>query len=172
MEAIEIGRFEAMVLPHLNSAFSLACYLLRNEDDAQDVTQEALLRALRHFGSFRGEQPRAWLLAIVRNTCHTWRRSQRTDSATTEFDEEVHSDAQDDEHPETALIRSADRERVHRALNELPLEFREVIVLRELHDLSYREIAEIIGAPAGTVMSRLSRARQRLVRVLGTREEA
>ncbi len=168
MRPAELARFEALVLPHLDAAYTLARYLLRNEHDAQDVAQEAYLRALKYFDGFRGGDARAWLMAIVRNTCHTWYRHRSADSRAVEFDEELHSEAVGDEHPEAALLRAADREAVRRAVDALPLEFREVIILRELQGFSYQEIAEIAAIPVGTVMSRLSRARQRLERALGS----
>jgi RNA polymerase sigma factor (sigma-70 family) len=169
LEPTQLARFEALVLPHLNAAYSLAHYLLRDDEDAQDATHDAVLRALRHFGGFRGEDARAWLLAIVRNTCHTWYRRRRADDKAIAFDEELHSEAGAEEHPEAAMLRAADRETVGRALEALPAEFREVIVLRELQGLSYREIAEITEVPVGTVMSRLSRARRHLERAVGAR---
>jgi RNA polymerase sigma factor (sigma-70 family) len=164
LEPIELERFEAVVLPHLSAAYRLARYLIRNDADADDVVQEAFLRALKYFGGFRGEadQSRAWLLAIVRNTTHTWQRQHRADASTAEFDETVHSEAIADEHPGSALSRVDSRETLADALDHLPPEFREVIVLREIEGLSYKEISEVVGVPVGTVMSRLSRARKRL----------
>ena len=169
LEPTQQARFEALVLPHLNAAYSLAHYLLGDDDDAQDATHDAFLRALRHFGGFRGEDARAWLLTIVRNACHTWYRRRRAGEKAIAFDEELHGEAGGEEHPEAALLRSVDRDTVSRALDTLPAEFREVIVLRELQGLSYREIAEITEVPVGTVMSRLSRARRHLERAVGTR---
>ena len=173
MEARESARFEAVVLPHLDAAYTLARYLTRNGPDAEDVVQEACLRALRYFEGFRGEEgqsARAWLLAIVRNTASTWRRRGRAEALTTEFDEAQHSDAIADEHPEAALVRRATTESLGRALDQLPAEFREVIVLRELQGLSYKEISDVAGVPVGTVMSRLSRARARLQQALHDEE--
>lgn len=169
MESSDLERFEAVVLPHLDAAYTLARYLTRSDHDAQDVVQDASLRAFRYFGSFRGTESsegRAWLLAIVRNTAYTWQRRQRGDGPTTEFDEERHSEAVAEEHPEAALVAQGERAALHRAIAELPPEFREVIVLRELEGLSYKEIAEVAGVPVGTVMSRLSRARRRLEEAL------
>ena len=167
MEPNELERFEAVVLPHLDAAYTVARYLMRNDHDAQDVVQEAYLRALKYFDGFRGggaaeDDGRAWLLAIVRNTAYTWRRRHRTDTLTTEFNEELHSESAAEEHPEAALLRTAARESLREALDRLPPEFREVIVLRELEGLSYKEISDVAGVPVGTVMSRLSRARKRL----------
>ena len=159
MEPPELERFEAVVLPHLSAAYRLARYLMRNDSDADDVVQEAFLRALKYFGGFRGEgasQSRAWLLAIVRNTAYTWRRRHHTGSSTMEFDETVHSEAIAEEHPGSAFSRRDSRETLAEALDRLPPEFREVIVLRELEGLSYKEISEVADVPVGTVMSRLS----------------
>jgi RNA polymerase sigma factor (sigma-70 family) len=164
-------RFEKLVLPHMNSAFNVARWLTHNDQDAQDVVQEAYLRAFRFFGGFRGEDARAWLLSIVRNTFYTWHQQNRGHAAdTTEFEEDMHSletgTAEHDDSPEAMLIRSQSQKRVHKALQSLRLEYREVIVLRELEELSYKEIAAIVGIPMGTVMSRLGRARQQLAALL------
>ncbi len=158
-------RFEALVLPHLDAAHNLARWLLRGEADAQDLAQDAMLRALRFFDGFRGGDPRAWLLKIVRNTCYTWLASARNTRAEEEFDEELHVVAEAT--PESLAIAAADRERLSRALEALPPRSREVLVLRELEGCSYKEIAEITGVPIGTVMSSLSRARARLQQELG-----
>jgi RNA polymerase sigma factor (sigma-70 family) len=169
LEPTELERFEAVVLPHLSAAYRLARYLTRNDADADDVVQEAFLRALKYFGGFRGEganQSRAWLLAIVRNMAHTWRRRLHTGASTTAFDEMVHSEAIADEHPGSVLSRRDLRETLTDVLDCLPPEFREVIVLREIEGLSYKEISDVVGVPAGTVMSRLSRARKRLQEAL------
>lgn len=167
MEPSQLARFEAVALPHLDAAYTLARHLTRNEHDAEDVVQEAFLRALKYFDGYRGGDARAWFLAIVRNTGRSWLRRERGDAGVVEFDEALHSEAIDDQHPEAEVLRAVDRERVREAVDQLPLEFREVIVLRELQGLSYKEIGEISGIPAGTVMSRLSRARRRLEAVLG-----
>ena len=163
MEPRELERFEAVVLPHLSAAHRLARYLTQNDADADDVVQEAFLRALKYFGGFRGEadQSCAWLLAIVRNTTHSWRRRHRADASAAEFDETVHSEAIAEEHPGSALSRSDSRETLAQALDRLPPEIREVIVLRELEEFS-----EVVDVPVGTVMSRLSRARKRLQQAL------
>jgi len=174
LEPSDLERFEAMVLPHLDAAYTLARYLTRNDHDAQDVVQDAYLRALKYFRGFRGAEGgdgRAWLLAIVRNTAYTWQRRHRADGLTTEFDEELHSDAVAEDHPAAALERDTARESLHRALDRLPPEFREVIVLRELEGMSYKEIGDVTGVPIGTVMSRLSRARRRLQEALCAGEE-
>ena len=178
MDAHELGRFETVVLPHLDAAYTLARYLTRDEHDAEDVVQDAYLRALKYFDGFRGGggggeagSARAWLLAIVRNTAYTWRRRRRGDALATEFDEELHSDAVADEQPEAAMLKEEAGESLRRALDRLPPEFREVIVLRELNGLSYKEISDVAGVPVGTVMSRLSRARQRLQEAFCAEEE-
>jgi RNA polymerase sigma-70 factor (ECF subfamily) len=165
----ELGRFEAIALPHLDAAYTLARHLTGNPADAEDVVQDAFLRALKYFDGFRGEgarDGRAWILAIVRNTAHTWRRRQRPEAVAAEFDERIHSESVAHAHPESALLAAATRESLSRELDQLPPEFREVIILRELQGLSYKEIADVTGVPVGTVMSRLSRARQRLQRAL------
>ena len=161
MEPTERDRFEASVLPHLDGAYTLARYLTRNDADAQDIVQDASLRALKYFDGFRGSpgrDARAWFLAIVRNAVYTWRQRQGRVGAVTEFNEELHSD---DVTPDPAAAVD-----LRGALDALPLEFREVIVLRELEGLSYREISDVTGVPVGTVMSRLSRARKRLQEAL------
>jgi RNA polymerase sigma-70 factor (ECF subfamily) len=173
LDAREVARFESVVLTHLDAAYSLARYLTRNDHDAEDIVQEACLRAFRHFDGYRGAGPgsaRAWLLTIVRNTASSWRRSQAGATAT-EFDEALHSEAVADQHPEAALLSDATKETVRQALDRLPPEFREAILLRELQGLSYKEISEVVGVPVGTVMSRLSRARARLQQTLGQLEE-
>ena len=152
--------FDQVVLPHLDAAYNLARWLTRNGHDAEDVVQEAFLRALRFFGGFHGGNARAWLLAIVRNTCYDWLRRNRPSEVSTSFDEEVHSSAADQSPtPEDFLMEEADRLRLRDALETLPLAWREVLILRELEGLSYKEIADVAGIKMGTVMSRLARAR-------------
>ena len=155
---------EQALLPHLDAAYNLARWLTRDNQDAEDVVQEACVRAIRFFGSFRGGDGRAWLLAIVRNACYDWLRRRGAPDATTPFDEEIHSIEQPSETPEALLLQRADRKTLERALAALPVGWREVVVLRELEGLSYRQIADIVGVPVGTVMSRLARARARLQR--------
>ncbi len=160
------AEFERVVLPLLPSAYNLARWLTRNDHDADDVVQEAFLRAYRFFPSFRGTDARAWVLTIVRNACWTFLRASRSREIVAgldETDEPVDAAVSAEED----LVRRADGARLARALDELPTEFREVVVLRELEELSYREIAEVTGIPVGTVMSRLSRARRRLQASLG-----
>ncbi len=173
LESTELASFEAVILPHLDAAYTLARYLMRDPHDAEDAVQDACLRALRYFDTFRGGDARAWLLAIVRNRCLSLRdeRRSRHDRSAVVFDETLHSDESDAEPTDAATLRMATREALEDALRRLPEEFREVIVLRELQEMSYREISEITGVPIGTVMSRLSRARQRLQHALG-RESA
>jgi len=161
-EPEEIGRFEEIILPHLPAAYNLARWLVRGEADAEDLVQESSLRAWRSFGGYRGGDPKSWLLAIVRNTCYTWLRRNRRNELTAEFDEGVHSDEADVPNPEQLLMQGMDAGRVREALEELPAEFREAIVLRELEGLSYKEISETASVPIGTVMSRLARGRRRL----------
>ncbi len=165
----ERERFEAVVLPHLDAAHNLARWLVRRDAEAEDLAQEAVLRAYRFFGGFRGGDARAWLLRIVRNVCYTWLARE---VPTREFDEAT--DGAADGTPESLAIAAADRERLARALDALPARSREVLVLRELEGCSYKEIAEITGAPIGTVMSSLSRARRRLEQALrgGRAEES
>lgn len=176
MSSGESGQFESAMLPHLSDAYTLARYLTRNDHDAEDVVQDAFLRAFNYRDTYRGEgsgSARAWLLAIVRNTAYSWRRRWTRTDVTTEFDETQHSDSISEQHPETTMVRGATRDAISAALEQLPAEFREVIILREVEGFSYREISEVAGIPVGTVMSRLSRARNRLQRALQhhTRED-
>ena len=157
-------RFEQLVLPHLNGAVNLARWILRNRADSEDVVQEAVLRAYRFFNRFHGGDARAWLLQIVRNTCYTWLEKNRPAELMTEFNEEVHQ--QPSANPETLAAQTNDRERLMRALESLPARAREVLVLRELEGCSYKEIADVVAIPIGTVMSTLARARERLQRTL------
>jgi len=146
-------------MPHFDAAYNLARWLTRSEEDSRDVVQEAYLRAFTFFESFRGGDARAWLFAIVRNTCFTWLRKNRSSDLATEFDETIHTPPPSAEPLE---LRLADAEMLREGLEKLPAEHREVLVLREMEGLSYREIAEVTGTAIGTVMSRLSRARKRL----------
>ena len=156
-------RFEQTVLPHLDAACSLARWLTRNDQDAQDVTQEACLRAFRFFDGYQGGNMRAWFLTIVRNTCYTWLHQNRAPHSAEVFDEEIHSEeSSGSADPEIQALASADKETLRRALEELPDVFREALVLRELEGMSYKEIADVTSVSLGTVMSRLARARTRL----------
>jgi RNA polymerase sigma-70 factor (ECF subfamily) len=172
----QMARFKAVVLPHLDSAYNLARYLVRDPVAAEDIVQDAFIRALRAFEGYRGGDARAWLLAIVRNRCMTWLRTSAhdplsglTDGALPEGVVQVQGGegwppGGEAETPETLLLRRGDSGLMTRLLQALPESFRDVLVLRELEELSYREIAGVIGAPIGTVMSRLARARSLLAR--------
>jgi RNA polymerase sigma-70 factor (ECF subfamily) len=160
--ASNLNRFEQVVLPHLDSAFNLARWLTGNEHDAEDVVQDAYLRALKFFATFHGGDARPWLLTIVRRASYDWVERNRSHQPLTVFDEELHSDPGANLDPAQLIVRQEDREVLRKALGELPLEFREALVLRELEGLSYKEIAAITELPAGTIMSRLARARARL----------
>ena len=156
-------RFEQTVLPHLDAAYNLARWLTRNDRDAQDVTQEACLRAFRFFDGYQGGNMRAWLLTIVRNTCYTWLHQNRPPGSGVEFDEEIHSDQSTGAADrELQVLANADKETWQRALEELPDLLREALGLRELEGMSYKEITDVTSVSLGTVMSRLARARTRL----------
>ena len=154
--------FEHEILPHLDSAYNLARWLTRNEHDAQDIVQEAYIRAYRFFDNFRGGRTRPWLLKIVRNTCYTWLHQNRKNGAFAELDENQSGPDPLRPNPEAALIKKERNTMLRDALERLPRQLREVLILRELEGLSYKEIAKITGRPVGTVMSRLSRARGEL----------
>ena len=160
--------FEEGVLPHLDAAFNYARWLTKNDADAEDVVQDASLRALRFFSSLRGEDARAWLFTIVRNTWYGRFRRRAGSPALTVADEDADNRADASLDPEARLIQQQTIEEVRRALETLPTDFREVLVLRELEGLSYKEIAAIVGIPLGTVMSRLARARERLSDLMTT----
>ena len=168
----KLARFEQTISPHLDAAYNLARWLTRNEHDAQDVVQEAYLRAFKFLDAFQGTDARAWLLTIVRNVGYTWLQQNRAHETTTPFDEEIHSGESDSLNPAKLALQSADQELIRYAVEQLPAEFREVVVLRELEGFSYKEIADIANVPPGTVMSRLARARQRLKEVVAKRLEA
>ena len=157
------------MLPHLDAAWNLARWLVRSDQDAEDVVQEAFLRAYRFFEGFHGAQCRPWLLAIVRNTAFSWMEANRTGSVP--LDENGAHDGVDADNPESLASRGDERKRVNAALKRLPAEYREVLVLRELEDLSYREIAQVAAIPVGTVMSRLSRGRKLLADYLAGGEK-
>jgi RNA polymerase sigma factor (sigma-70 family) len=161
-----VPSFEDSVLPHLDAAYNLARWLTRNDRDAEDVVQEAYLRAFKYFGNFKGGDARPWLLAIVRNTYHNWIKHNRIPEIEITFEEETHPHTLDTIDPEFLLLREHERQIVRRALRELPTEFMEVIVLREFEELSYRQIADVAQIPVGTVMSRLARARRRLAELI------
>ncbi|TMQ30818.1 MAG: sigma-70 family RNA polymerase sigma factor [Planctomycetota bacterium] len=155
-------RYEQMLLPHLDAAYNLARWLTHDEHDAEDLVQEAYLRALKFFSSFHGDNGKVWLLTIVRNTCYSWLRRNRPDKLAESFDETVHSAADDLANPQRVLLQEEENQLFRDALQELPMEYREVLVLRELEGLTYREIAAVSGIALGTVMSRLARGRERL----------
>ena len=167
--ADERERFEQTLLPHLDAAYNLARWLTRDDHDAEDLVQAAYLRALKFFGGFRGANSRAWLLTIVRNTRYSWIEQKRARGQETAFDEEIHGVESSAIGPASRVLREEDEQSVRRAVEDLPAELREVVVLRELEGMSYKEIAAIAGIPMGTVMSRLARARERLRERLGGR---
>jgi RNA polymerase sigma-70 factor, ECF subfamily len=163
-------RFEAIVMPHLDAAYNLARWLVRDQHAAEDIVQDAYLRAFRYFGSFRGDDARPWLLGIVRNTCYSWLQNAKRSPEQVEFDEDIEMDESAEmtmamgrsENPETLLVRKAERTAVNAAIKSLPATFREVIILREIEEMPYDSIAALMQIPIGTVMSRLSRARSML----------
>lgn len=159
-------RFEATVMPHLDAAYNLALWLVKDEHAAEDVVQDAYLRAFRYFDSFHGDDARPWLLGIVRNNCYSWLQNAKRSHAHVEFDEDREMEESVEtiptgrtENPETLLLRKAERAEVDAAIQSLPPAFREVLVLREIEEMPYDCIAEMMQIPIGTVMSRLSRAR-------------
>jgi RNA polymerase sigma-70 factor (ECF subfamily) len=160
------AEFETAILPHLDAAYSLARFLLRNDQDAEDVVQDASLRAFRFFDGFRGQNSRAWFLRIVRNTAFTALKRARGHEEDVVFDEELHTPENFDPGVASRLDQVHDRDTVRSAIEQLGPEFREVITLRELEECSYKEIAEIAAVPVGTVMSRLARARAQLTEIL------
>lgn len=165
----KVVRFEEIALPHLAAAYNLARWLLHNDEDAEDVVQESFLRAFKSFNGYYGGNSRAWLLTIVRNTCYTWLQKNRQRSVTESLDDNLDEIEPDFADPEMLLLRSTNGQIVREALQELPVEFREVVVLREMEALSYKEIAEVVDLPLGTVMSRLARGRKRLHTLLARR---
>lgn len=156
--------FDALVLPHMAAAYNFARWMVRNDHDAEDLAQEAVLRAYRALDGARVRDGRTWLLAIVRNVCLTWLSRDRGRDSMTPFDEEVHTGGVQGADPEALLVEGIEMERLERAIEDLPAEYREVVILREIEGLSYKEIADVAGIPIGTVMSRLARARERLQR--------
>src|SRR5437667_2550090 len=166
---VESTSFEETMLPHIDAAHNLARWLRRNEHDAQDVVQEAYLRAFKSFAGFHGGNGRAWLLTIVRNTSYTLLKKNRAVDLTTTFDEEIHGSGDEVVSPVTILERSDNAELIKEAMDNLPAEFREILTLRHQEGLSYKEIAEIAQIPPGTVMSRLARQRTKLREYLAAR---
>lgn len=166
--ARKLAFFEQTIVPHLNAAYNLARWLTRNGPDADDLVQEAYLRAFRSFDTFQGgdgREGRAWLLAIVRNTCFTWLK-KKGGQPTVEFDEQMYTAADESPNAESVLLNQAALGSLQDCLEALPIEFREVIILRELEELSYKEISDVARVPVGTVMSRLARGRKRLQQCL------
>src|SRR4051812_14773989 len=157
MNSNKTTSFEATVMPHLDAAYNLARWLARNDADAQDIAQEALLRAYKFFGGFHGSDGKSWLLAIVRNTFYSWLQKQRSRHGEESFDENIHADypalvdTLPQNNPEVLLMQRASKRIIDAALERLPVECREILVLRELEDLSYKEIADIADIPIGTV---------------------
>jgi RNA polymerase sigma factor (sigma-70 family) len=168
LEQNQLPSFEQAVLPHLDAAYNLARWLTRNDQDAEDVVQEAYLRAFRFFPGFQGGDARAWVMKIVRNTFYTWLHANRPLQDAAEFDENIFPPDSSAPNPEELVLQNDGAALLRKALEKLPPNSREVLVLRELEGMSYKEIAEITGMPAGTVMSSLSRARGRLHQVLTT----
>jgi RNA polymerase sigma-70 factor (ECF subfamily) len=168
------ARFNRIVVPHLDAAYNYARWLTRNSADAEDVAHEALLRALQFFDSFNREQVRPWLLAIVRNTFYTWLKKNRPPELAEPFNDDSSNPAGQSADPSEEAILNADRRALAEAIERLPREFREPVILRELEEMSYQEIAVILEIPIGTVMSRLARARQKLAQAIagGQRKDA
>jgi RNA polymerase sigma factor (sigma-70 family) len=162
------ARFRSLLLPHLDAAYNYARWLAGNDHDAQDVAHDAVLRALEYLDGFKGERIRPWLLTIVRNTFYTWLKKQRPVALVESFEEETHGAPDYGSDPQAMALRNADLRALAAAIEKLPREYREALVLRELEDLSYQEIAAVLEIPLGTVMSRLARARKRLEEVLRT----
>lgn len=162
--------FEKIFLPHLNAAYNLARLLLRDRNDAEDVVQESYLKAMRAFAGFRGDSARPWLLTIVRNTAFSWLRANRSRGDHAEYNDAIHGSTMST--PEVESLGNERSRAINQCVEALPADYREAIVLREMEELSYSEIAEITGVPQGTVMSRLSRARARLAECLKSRTES
>jgi RNA polymerase sigma-70 factor (ECF subfamily) len=171
VEQLKSRRFEQNVMPHLDSAYNLARWLTRNDADAQDVVQEACLRAFKYFDGFDGQYANAWLLKIVRNTCFTWMKENRPAEEAVALEDNVEEVDRNEtsmhvsasglgRSPERLLIEKQESQHLNALIAQLPRSYREVLILREMEDMSYRDIAEIVGVPIGTVMSRLARGRQ------------
>jgi RNA polymerase sigma factor (sigma-70 family) len=173
IESTKRQRFQTTIMPHLNAAYNLARWLTHGHSEAEDIVQEAYLRAFKFFDGFHGEDGRVWLLGIVRNIFYTWYKHNKTQNQHTPFEEDLHgADINlDDENPEQILMQKDSQRVLNSALRALPLEFREVMVMRELEELSYKQIAEIVQIPMGTVMSRLGRGRKQLATILAANAE-
>ena len=168
--ANRLARFEHALLPHLDAAHNLARWLTGSKEDAQDVVQDACLRALTFFDGFHGDDGRGWLLTIVRNTCYDFLRKNRRQAEMLGEAEEADSTPDRMPDPEALQLRYASQRLVREGMERLPAEYREVLVLRELEEMSYKQIAHVTGTPIGTVMSRLARARKRLHEALCEKE--
>jgi RNA polymerase sigma-70 factor, ECF subfamily len=168
-ERNNISRFESIMIPHLDAAYNLARWLTRHADEADEAVQEAYLRAFRYFDSFRGGDGRVWLLAIVRNCCLSSYRSQKDNEVL--FDEQSHSAKYGQPTPESAVLKQAAAHSLRGCIDALPREYRETLIMRELEEFSYKQIADVTALPIGTVMSRLSRARKRLQECLAAKGE-
>lgn len=164
------GRFEELFMPHLDAAYNLAHWLTSNAHDAEDVVQDAFLRAFKFFDRFRGDNSRSWFLAIVRNASYDWLRANRKNEEVVEFDEELHGPEEIVSEPQAVpAMRGTEQQVVREVIEQLPAGFREVTILRELEGMSYKEISDVTQTPIGTVMSRLARARNHLQRCLPAR---
>jgi RNA polymerase sigma-70 factor, ECF subfamily len=170
----KVVRFEEIALPHLGAAYNLARWLVHNQQDAEDIVQEAYLRAFKFFSGYYGGDSRAWLLTIVRNTCYSWLQKNRLLRLADPIEDKIHEVGLDFADPEMLFLKDAESQIVRAALQELPVEFREIVIMREMEGLSYKEIANIVDVPIGTVMSRLARGRKRLQALLANyvRKEA
>jgi len=164
------AQFEQIVVPHLDAAYNLARWLAGNDHDAEDIAQEASLRAFRFLSGFRGGNSRSWLLTIVRNTAFTWLKKNRPQAVVSIGEEEMLEIEDPAAANQSVTLHHADRDVLRAALEQLPVEFREVLILRELEGLSYKEISEVADAPIGTVMSRLARARKQIQDYLARKE--
>jgi len=178
-EESKVARFTRVALPYLEDAYRLACWLLRDDQDAKDAVQEAYLLAYQSLDALRGENARGWILAIVRNTCFSTLRKRKMIGPEQPFDEDTHSldeagltVGQPENNPETLVLRKVTQDRIAQGIRSLPIKLREVLVLREIADMSYLEIAQIADIPVGTVMSRLARARDLLASHLKELDEA
>ena len=170
-ESFRLSLFEETILPHLDAAYNLARWIMSNDQDAEDMVQEAYLRAYKYFSGYQGGNSRAWLLTIVRNTCYTWLRQNSAQQLSADLDDESLSGESEGLNPEMLYQHNVNQKLVRRALEKLPVEFRELIILREMDGLSYKELANIVGVPIGTVMSRLARSRQRFKECLAQLDE-
>jgi RNA polymerase sigma factor (sigma-70 family) len=159
-----------MIMPHLDAAYNLARWLTRNEHDAEDIVQDAFLRAFKFFDNFRGGNSRSWVLSIVRNTAYSWLEKNRKHEVGTISDNEIENIYDGAPNPEALLLQETGHQEIMQAIEELPVEFREAIVLRELEEMSYKEIADMMDIPLGTVMSRLARGRRQLQEALRHRQ--